>query len=81
MCYKKYSISCVGLNMLIFGTCMLTVAVEAFIDIKNKELDNSHNQLIYCIGLIGVSSLLILGSLCSITKMDYYMIPNDYDTL
>ena len=81
MCYKKYSISCVGLNMLIFGTCLLTVAVEAFIDIKNKSLDNSHHQIIYCIALIGVSSLLILGSLCSVTKMDYYVLPNDYDRL
>ena len=78
MCYKKYNISCVGLNMLIFGTCILTVAVEEFINIKNKELDNSHNRVIYCIALISVSSLLILGSLCSVTKMDYYLPPNDY---
>jgi uncharacterized membrane protein len=81
MCYKKYSISCVGLNILIFGTCILTVSVGAFIDIKNKELDNSNQQVIYYMALIGISSLLILGSICSITKMDYYLSPNDYDTL
>ena len=77
MCYTKYSISCVGLNLLIFGVCILTIATEAFIDIQNKEFDNNDNQIIYCITLIVISSILIISSLFTITKINYDLLYQD----
>ena len=78
MCYKQYTISIFGLNLLIFGTCLLTVSIECIIDINTKKLDNSDNLKITCIVLSIISSLMLILSLFSIRKMEHnYFLQND----
>ena len=78
MCYKQYTISIFGLNLLIFGTCLLTVSIECIIDINTKKLDNSDNLKITCIVLSITSSLMLILSLFSIRKMEHnYFLQND----
>ena len=71
MCFKRYMINCCGLNLLIFGTCILTLSIEAVLDIKNHKLKNTNNLNIVCIALIVVSSCMIISSLSTIRKISY----------
>ena len=71
MCLKKYNVSCLDINILIFGSCVLTISIQGVVDILNHRLDNSYHQIIYCIILIVISSFLVFCSVFSITKKDY----------
>ena len=78
MCFGKYSINCCGLNLLIFGTCILTVAIQAFIDINNHKLSNKNNEDIIYIFLMLGGIIMILCTLCTIKKIhnNYSIIPD-----
>lgn len=78
MCFKKYNISILGINLLILGTCLLTVSIECIIDINNGTLNNANGFKITCITLAIISSLMIICSLFSVSKMEHnYYLQND----
>ena len=71
MCYRNYTISLCSINLLILGICLFAVSIQYLIDIYHNKIENNNNSDIAC-GILSVISLvMIIGSLCSIKRIDY----------
>ena len=70
MCFKNYTITLCGLNLLIFGVSILAVSSQCLYDLYSDRLSNEHNIYLTCILLTVFSLLMVIISLCTIKKVN-----------